>query len=199
MVEGKMMKKLMTILLSFLMLILCSCRNVRSSAETSGYISASWSRSYANIEELSINSDLIALVKVKGIDKRLVQNGIPFTTFQVEVITPVYNVEIGDAFVVFMTGGVKNGITVEVEDDPLLQVGEECMVFCKENPDGTFQILSGPQGRFAHQNGKLNSLSVVNERVREKSLISKIITIKDMDVLDMIDQVQTCLKNNAVS
>lgn len=188
----------MSVILSFLLVILCSCGHSGNSSETSEYMSASWSRSYASIEELTINSDLIALVKVKQSKETLVQNGIPFTTFLMEVITPVHNVEKGDSFVVFMTGGAKNGTTVEVVDDPLLKIGEECMVFCKKNPDGTFQILSGPQGRFAHENGKLNSLSVVNERVRENSAISSIITVKDMDVSDMIAQVQSCLNNNVI-
>ena len=193
------MKRAVIIFLCFVMVIMCSCSNENRHFETNEYISVSWSRSYANIQELSQDSDLIALVKVKDIKETIVQTGIPYTTFLVEVMEPVYNTDKGDSFVIFMTGGVKNGITVEVEDDPLLQIGEECMVFCKENPDGTYQILSGPQGRYMHHNGKLNSLSVINERISEKSIISKIITVRDMDLSDMIIQVKNYLKDNAVS
>ena len=176
-----------------------ACGKAGNSSETREYITSSWSRSYADVEDLASNCDVIALVKVKKVMETVVQTGIPFTTFQVEVLFPVYNMNEGDEFAIFMTGGVKDGITVEVEDDPLLQIGEECMVFCKENPDGTYQILSGPQGRYLHQNGKLNSLSVVNDRIREKSIISKIITVKDMDLSDMISQVKNCLKDSPVS
>ena len=44
----------------------------------------------------------------------------------------------------------------------LVSVGNvEILVFCKENADGTYRILGGPQGRLVYDDGTLNSISTV--------------------------------------
>lgn len=148
------------------------------------YLTASWSYNYSGIEELSVSSDLIALVKVSGIEDTVIEVGIPYTTFVVEVVTPVYNTTEGDRFTIYMTGGETEDKVVEIMDDPLLQAGEEMLVFCKENPDGTYRILSGPQGRLIYEDGKLNSLNAINMRIAQANVYNNIkVTNADAEAL----------------
>ncbi len=184
-------KILVTIVLILLILTACNHSSANTNKE---YMSVSWSRSYADIEELSENSDLIALVSVLGVEKTGLQGGVPYTVFNVETLTPVYHTDQGETFYVYMTGGERNGTVVEIVDDPLLQIGEEYLVFCKKNPDSTYQILGGPQGRFLHESGKLNSLGVINEQVGESSTIADILKIKDADAAALIEEIKGYLK-----
>lgn len=154
------------------------------------YLTSSWGYNYGDIEEISLASDLIALIKVNDIESTTVNNGIPFTIFSVDVIEPIYNTNAGESISIYMTGGETADKIVEIEDDPLLQKKEECLVFCKKNPDGTYQILSGPQGRLLYQDGKLSSLNMVNDRVAKANPYSNI-EIFQADAKEMIDEIKT--------
>lgn len=153
------------------------------------YLSASWAYNYRDIEEISQVSDLIALVRVAGVKSTVVENGIPFTIFSVDVITPVYNTAENDSFTIYMTGGETKEKIVEIIDDPLLQTGDEILVFCKLNPDGTYRIISGSQGRLIYANGKLSSLNSVNPRVAEANSFSSI-RVDNVDAVVLIDEIK---------
>lgn len=153
------------------------------------YLSASWSYNYGDIKEISQASDLIALVTVKGIKDTTIEQTIPYTTYSVEVKTPIYNSKENQQFSIYMTGGETEDKILEIADDPLLQSGDEILVFCKENPDGTYQILSGPQGRLIYTDGKLNSLNVVNTKVMEANSYSNI-TVKNADANTLISEIK---------
>ncbi|MCH5275931.1 MAG: hypothetical protein J1E65_08820 [Lachnospiraceae bacterium] len=157
------------------------------------YLSASWSYNYSGIEELSVSSDLIALVKVSGIEDTVIEVGIPYTTFAVEVVTPVYNTVEGDRFTIYMTGGETEDKVVEIADDPLLQVGDEILVFCKENPDGTYQILSGSQGRLVYEDGKLNSLNAMDTRIAQANVYNNV-KVANADAETLIAEIKGYVK-----
>lgn len=163
-------------------------RNTAKEKETE-YLSASWSYHYADIEEISQASDLIALVRVTETEDTVVEYGIPYTTFSVEVLTPVYNAEEGGSFTIYMTGGETEDKIMEIADDPLLREGDEVLVFCRQNPDGTYQILSGPQGRLVYSDGKLNSINVVNERAAAANTASNI-KVQNADADALIEEIR---------
>lgn len=166
------------------------CANFIDSEKETQYLSASWNYNYRDIEEISQSSDLIALVSVQNVENTEIQQSIPYTTYSVKVETPVYNSEENQEFSIYMTGGETEDKIIEIADDPLLQAGDEILVFCKENPDGTYQIISGPQGRLIYDNGKLNSLNVVNTRVREANSFSNIV-VQNVDADALIAEIKS--------
>lgn len=166
------------------------CANFIDSKKETQYLSASWNYNYRDIEEISQSSDLIALVSVQNVENTEIQQSIPYTTYSVKVETPVYNSEENQEFSIYMTGGETEDKIIEIADDPLLQAGDEILVFCKENPDGTYQIISGPQGRLIYDNGKLNSLNVVNTRVREANSFSNIV-VQNVDADALIAEIKS--------
>jgi hypothetical protein len=153
------------------------------------YLSASWEYNYKDVKEISNASDLIALVKVDGVKDTSVDQNVPYSEFKVDVVNPVYNTNKGDNLTILMTGGEIKGRVTELQDDPLLQSGDEILIFCKRNTDGTYRILSGPQGRLVYNDGKLNSLNVSNARVRATNSASNI-NIQNMDADKLISQIK---------
>lgn len=160
-----------------------------SSEKTVTYLSASWEYNYKDIEEISEASDFIALVKVDCIEDSFTDTGIPYTEFKVDIVTPIYNAEEGESVTILMTGGETKDEIIEIEDDPLLQPGDEILIFCQQNTNDTYRIISGPQGRLVYNNGELNSLNIVNERVKKANSSSNI-TIKNEDANELIRQVK---------
>lgn len=153
------------------------------------YLSASWEYNYKDVKEISNASDLIALVKVDGVEDTFVDQNVPYTEFKVDVVNPVYNTNEGDNLTILMTGGEIKGRVTELQDDPLLQSGDEILIFCKQNTDGTYRILSGPQGRLVYNDGKLNSLNVSNARVKAANSASNI-NIQNVDADMLISQIK---------
>lgn len=169
--------------------------NIKKKTKESHYISASWEYNYEDIQEISQDSDFIAIISVNTSEKTELNESIPYTIFSASVITPIYNAKENQEILIYMTGGETKDGMIEVEDDPLLLDGEEALVFCKENADGTYRILSGPQGRLLYENGKLNSLNVVNSRVRQANSFSNIV-IQNVDADILIDEIKNYVGNN---
>lgn len=120
-------------------------------------LGASWSYRYGDLEEITTESDLIALIEVANLAESYSDQQIPMSTYNVKVISPIYNADV-DSFEIKMTGMETDDVVYEVDGDPLLKKGEEFLVFCNENDDGSYRIIGGPQGRLTYADGKLNSL-----------------------------------------
>ena len=138
---------------------------------------------YGDVKALSEASNLIALAEITGIKSVIEEDGIPYTTFTAKVEKPVYQAKQDETFDIYMTGGETKDEIVEVENDPLLKRGDKVLVFCKENSDGTYQILSGPQGRLVYSNGKLNSV-VANNAI-----------VQDADLDELISEIEQYVEN----
>lgn len=144
--------------------------NWESSNETNKtYLNSSWSYSYADVDDLSNNSDIIALIKVGSIADSETVDSIPFTTFNVQVENAIYGCENNEELKIYMTGFVGDNEIQEVIDDPLLVEGDEFLIFAKRNSDGTCTILSGPQGRLKYQDGEVSSLKYVYKNVKDSN------------------------------
>ena len=159
------------------------------------YLSASWNYNYNDIQEISTDSDLIAIVQVNKLISESQEEGIPYSTFEVEVIDPVYGCEKGETFPLYMTGSENAQKKIEIIDDPLLEVGQEFLIFTQKNEDGTYKILSGPQGRIEYKDGKLNSLQFVNSNVRENNTYMNI-KIENVEADTLTKELKDIMKNN---
>lgn len=157
------------------------------------YMNASWSYNYTDIAEISQSSDIIALVKATGDKESYIENGIPYTKYKVNVISPIYGTEENEILTLLMTGGTdQNGLLIEITDDPLLRKNEEFLIFTQQNENGTLTVLGGPQGRLMHSNGKVNSLTPQNSYARTANPYSNIqITNANLD--DIINEINTAL------
>ena len=88
-----------------------------------------------------------------------------------------------------MSGGKMDQRIVEIIDDPLLVPGQEFLVFTQKNDDGTYSILGGPAGRLEHKDGKLNSMQLVNPRVKDNNK-SMNIKIENYDADQLISEIR---------
>ena len=168
-----MKKKTIMVLFIFVLLLTVACGKKTSdhsnetvtdpvSKNIKYVMSASWT-GYRNIEDIAIKSDIIAQIKVKEITNPVEinrANGISMysTYFVVSVDKLLYGEETGDIRIC-MTGAydTDGNVISEIDDDPLMKVGEEYLIFARKNTDGSFTILSGPSGRFVVREGRVYS------------------------------------------
>jgi hypothetical protein len=152
------------------------------------YMHASWTYRYADVADLTNNSDCIARVKVKDNGTSSVNSGIPETIFTVEVTKAISNCEKGDLLNIYMTGGKKDNHIFEMSDDPLMKKEDQYIIFAKSNADGTFTVLGGSQGRMQYKDGKVSSLNMVNEQVKKNS--GALIKMDDITEDTLIGEIQ---------
>lgn len=166
-----MKNKILTIIIYLFVILLipagCSNQDAESDYEKVS-LNASWTYNYENVEELTQHSDIIAIVSISGmeIDKANSEYGVTMTKYSAKVEELVYGED--DANIeIIMTGGIDEDEKkiYEILDDPLMEKGDEFLVFAQKNEDGTYTVLSGSQGRFVIENGKVFSLNAVNEQV----------------------------------
>ena len=153
----------------------CDRQEVR---QPDAYMSVSWSKGYANLEELTQDSDLIAIISVKGIAEERLNKDLPSTIFTARVEKAISQGKVEEEILIYMTGGTKDGKQIEIIDDPLMKAGEAYLVFCQKNADGTYTVLGGPQGRFVYDDGTLTSLHLANEQVGRASAVNEIVLDK---------------------
>lgn len=55
---------------------------------------------------------------------------------------------IGSEILVVQTGGVSNGVRVEIKDDPIFNNGERVLLFLTDLGDSRYKVTGGPSGRF---------------------------------------------------
>lgn len=148
---------------------------------------------YADVNDLTDNSDCIAIVKIKDNGTKIGNGIIPETLYLAEVLKPVYNCEKGDELTIYMTGGEKDNRIFEVASDPLMKSGQKFMIFAQKNDDGTYTALSGSQGRMQYDDGKISSLNIVNKQVKEHSFSS--IKLEGVPEDSFIDTVKKRISN----
>ena len=156
------------------------------------YLSASWVYNYSDLEEMTKDSDMIALVREDKLLETYEEGGLPFSEYQMQVIEPILGVNQNEEITILMTGGEVEDYILEVEDDPLIRDGEEFLVFCKQNKDGTFRVVSGPQGRMVYEDGKLSSLNTENSNARKTNVYMNI-HINNVDAETLIDEIKEYL------
>ena len=181
-------------------LALSACSN-RGTVDFSKYekvlLDASWAYNYESIRELADNCDLAAYIKVTGmtIDDKYKSYGVYLTVFTAEIQESLYGKR-DETIRIVMTGKIdeKENKIYEIADDPLMKIGDEFFVFARINEDGTYTILSGPQGRFAIVDDLVYSLNVYDEQVAKNNLGSNI-TVKKQPKEDFYAQINEFIAN----
>lgn len=150
------MKRILSFLLAVCVILgLAGCiRTEHRPQKQAQWVTGSWEKRYASLRELTADSELIAIVTVQERTAGK-EDALPSTLFTVKIHTLLWGAPLTDTFTVAMTGGEKDGVLIQVTDDPLMEKEEMYLLFCTENTDGTFRVLGGPQGRFRYQDGSL--------------------------------------------
>lgn len=139
------------------------------------YMSTSWHYGYSSIEEMTQSSDIVAIIKVTGAESTL-DSGIHFTNYTAQVKQLICGNDEKE-IKVHMTGGIDESkkLIYEFDDDPLMQTGDEFLIFARKNQDETYTILTGPQGRYVVKDDclyPLNDGTVMVKSAKERSKIS---------------------------
>lgn len=174
-------------------LVLTACVNPDDGNLTKAVMNASWIYNYASVQELTENSDLIACICVKGMES-YEDGGIVKTKYQAEVTQCIYGEEQKTVEIV-MTGGVMGKTLYEVADDPLMDSNDTFIIFARKNTNGTYTILSGPQGRFVLENDAVYSLNEANSEVERANPYSNI-RVKNVQKDAFIRQAMSYLEEN---
>ncbi len=147
---------------------------------------------YSGVKELTENSDYIAVINVKE-SESFYYEILPKTLYTVETTQSIYG-ETDDVQLVF-TGGVFEDKTVELSDDPLMSIGDSFLVFARKNDDGTYTVLSGPQGRFVIEDDCVYSLNAVDKQLRSANRSSSNIMVDGVPLDDFIESVEGYLSD----
>ena len=123
----------------------------------------SWAYGYADLRELASACDIAALISVSSLEEYTL-SGLLKTKYSAIVKKSFWGSIEGDEIKILMTGGSSDSQTVLSIDDPPMQVGDEFIIFTRKKNDGTYTILSGPQGRFTLDDGYVSSLEITGSR-----------------------------------
>jgi len=141
-----------------------------SSSRVSGYgqkitqvinYSVSWAIYYPDINSMIKDSDLIVIGTI--ISYKSYTNGrhgdLVFTDYKIKV-EKVLKGPKKDYIIFTQTGGIINGIKYEVNDDPLMKIGEKAVFFLKYDKESD-KYFTNPQGRLLIINDKVYSLNII--------------------------------------
>jgi hypothetical protein len=116
-------------------------------------MAASWAEYYTSIAELKAHGDLAVVGTVSTIAPTVQPDRGPaysMVTLSVErTLWTRASTTATPATVTFKeTGGTYDGVTYEIEDDPLYNVGDRVVMFFTEYSPGQYRVTGGPTGRF---------------------------------------------------
>lgn len=144
--------------------VFVSCDKSKNAEPKKVSMQGSWTYSYADVAELTKSSDIVAEITV--VDSTVTdEDGFVQTVYRASVDNIIKGNQEKEINLV-MTGGVVDDAIYEVDDDPPMNKSDKFLVFARENDDGSYTILGGPQGRFINSNGMIYS---INTEIKEKS------------------------------
>lgn len=82
-----------------------------------------------------------------------------FTDFQLAVEQTLKGSAESSTIIVHQTGGRDGATILEVQDDPLLEVGARYLLFLRRVSPGRYAVKAGPVGRLLVEGGEVVSLS----------------------------------------
>ncbi|HEV2638025.1 MAG TPA: hypothetical protein VGX23_22945 [Actinocrinis sp.] len=116
---------------------------------------ASWAECFHTAGALKSHSDVAVAARVMKVLGQSVADQIPYTDFQLSVESVLYDpshhfapTAAPTTLLLHQTGGILNSQLLEIEDDPLLIVGGEYVLFLDEYAPGYYRVAGGPTGRF---------------------------------------------------
>ena len=161
------------------------------------YVEVSWAVGYRTLDSLASASVAIIDGTVTGIagttvDRQTVgdlESSLSFSDYEFEVASVLKGNVVQDKIMIHQTGGTSDGFTVEVRDDPLLEVGARYILFLRSDAE-LFVTLGGPAGRLVVENGLVKSLS---EAYPEREITSDL-RIKEVPVEDFLAEIERTLE-----
>jgi hypothetical protein len=143
---------------------------------------------YGDVPSLRADADLVALGEIIGCPSaeshQTAVGAVYFTDFSFQIESVLYGAASQSAIVIHQTGGIVGGGTVEFMDDPLMQPGDQYVLFLREARPGLYYVLGGPQGRFVVHDERVSSLSDIYS---ERNIFD--LRIKDMPLGAFVEQV----------
>ena len=132
------------------------------------YMLVDWAEYYRSIEEMAQASEVDVIAR--GVIKDVEYEGFGITTAKSKYLFKphwiIQGLSTARPVWVHQTGGLTSlGETYMPYSDPLMQVGDELILFLKERirePD-TYWVVGGPQGRFVVQGGRVYSIGELYE------------------------------------
>ncbi len=89
------------------------------------------------------------------------------TRFTLNIVEVLKGTHTSDTIIVTQDGGVFEGETIRVKDEPLMKVGDEMVLYLAYNPSAeSYVVIGGPQGRYLIQNGKLYHLTELDDSIQ---------------------------------
>lgn len=156
------MKTIMRILAAAVLLLLaagCATKTSASGPERVVTLSPSWAEAYPTVQQTARNANAIALITVRGTQSVEVADGAVYTNFNADVTRWVTtSSDTPRSIIVRQMGGKGGSVTYVVDDDPLLQPGQEQLVFLRQFSPGHYVIQGGPTGRLTLSGTQLRAL-----------------------------------------
>jgi len=144
------------------------------------YGSALWPEGYTSVEELATSPEVDIIARGVVIDAEVyierpaaedAKSSWLVTKFSFQVHSMIKGPHQLKVLEIHQDGGTLDGQTEMVLEDPLMQVGDELILFLHEFDPDKYYVECGPQGRFVVQKGKVyafGELSVsADERVNQ--------------------------------
>ena len=161
------------------------------------YVEVSWAVGYRTLASLASASVAIIDGTVTGLARKTVDRhtvgdleaSLLFSDYEFEVASILKGNVVQDKIMIHQTGGTTDGFTVEVRDDPLLEVGARYILFLRSDGE-LFVTLGGPAGRLVVENGLVKSLS---EAYPERGITSDL-QIKEVPVEDFLAEIERILE-----
>ena len=119
---------------------------------------ASWAEYYTSIKDLKAHADIAVVGTVSSIApaEELTPNGPVYSTVTLDVQHSIWS-RTGTAAPTSVTfdetGGTYQGVTYQIEDEPLYQVGDHVLMFFTATGQGQYRVTGGPTGCFAISGG----------------------------------------------
>jgi hypothetical protein len=130
-------------------LLLSGCVSPQAQSPTkTTSVSSSWAKAYPTLKDLTRSADAVVVGTVEKSAPAAPVDGIPFTDATVTVKSWLKGTKPATTITVQQTGGALKDSVIVPEGDPIMQPGEESMLFLQKNDDGTYVALSGPTGRL---------------------------------------------------
>jgi hypothetical protein len=151
---------------------------------------------YTNLEDLSRDADLIAYGEIESVIEVKEQivghnpkgNNIHYYTDFSFSINQLLKGDMIEEAVIHQMGAAGKMV---VHEDPLFQQGEKYILFLHKTESGVYYVLSGPQGRFKVDDGKVFSMDNIDG---DNSFISPELSYNGMDLEDFIGDISEALQ-----
>jgi len=115
------------------------------------YASVSWAENPTTLDELTDLAEVVAVVTISGVAgtgniEETSGAPLPYTDFSADVQEVLTGDVAGETITIRQHGDASQDVVFV--DDPLMQVGDEYVLFLTEHSPGEYRINGGPTGRM---------------------------------------------------